>query len=122
MRCTKCDSDNTQRLEVVYKSGTSAINTKSHSIGLGLSDGLGLGGIATKTRGTSQTALGEQASPPQKKGYKWAGISVFFGLIAMGPSKVWGILLVGGGAWFIYQAYQHNTTIWPELYKRWKES
>lgn len=122
MRCTKCESDNTQRLEVVYMNGTSVINTKSRSLGVGMSDGLGLGAIATKTKGTSQTVLSEQAAPPHKKSYKWPGICVFLAAFFMAGSTVLGWLMIAGGGWFIYQAYQHNTNVWPELYKRWQAS
>jgi len=126
MQCDKCGSDNTQRLEVVFQNGTSNINTASHSAGVGLGGGaLGIGGVTTKTTGTSQTMMGEKATPPSKKSYKWAMISIVFGWIFLnldGPGGVvFGGALIIGGAYFIYNAFTYNKKEWPTLYKNWQE-
>lgn len=124
MQCDKCGSDNTQRLEVVFENGTSNINTQSHSAGVGIGGSLGIGGITTKTTGTSQTTLGVKASPPQKKSYKWPIISIVFGLIAWSAgdgAAVWGVVLIAAGAYFTYTAAMYNKNKWPGLYKHWQE-
>ena len=124
MQCDKCDSDNTQRLEVVFENGTSNINTRSHSAGAGIGGGFGIGGVTTKTSGTSQTVLGEKAAPPMKKPYKWAIISIFVGLLFLsgsGGAMVFGGLLIAAGAYFIYAASVYNKNEWPPLFKHWQE-
>ena len=63
MQCTKCNSDNTQRLEVVFDGGTQNINTTSNSAGAGIGGSFGVGGIRTSTSGTSQTSLAWQPPP-----------------------------------------------------------
>ncbi len=73
MQCTECNSDNVQRLSVIYESGTQQINTTSNSIGssvgVGRGFGLGVGSATTKTKGTSQSYLAGKAAPPKKKSF-----------------------------------------------------
>lgn len=127
MQCDKCGSDNTQRLEVVFENGTSNINTRSHSAGVGVGGTFGVGGVTTKTTGTSQTTLGGKAAPPPKKSYKWAIISILFGLIFWNANgdmsaMILGGLLMAAGAYFIYVAASYNKNKWPILYRYWQES
>jgi hypothetical protein len=124
MQCDKCSSDNTQRLEVVFENGTSNINTKSHSAGAGIGGTFGIGGVTTKTTGTSQTVLGKKAAPPLKKTYKWAVISIIVGWLFLsngGDTLVFGGALIAAGAYFIYAAATYNKNEWPALYKHWQE-
>lgn len=125
MQCDKCNSDNTQRLEIVYEGGTSEINTKSNTTGLGFGGVLGVGGARTTTSGTSQTALGMKATPPMKKSYKWAVISVAVGAAfastGMADKLTFGVPLIAAGAYFIYAAFTYNKDKWPPLYKYWQE-
>lgn len=71
MQCPKCSSDNTQRLEVIYESGTQQIRIVSNTVGGGGAYGGGPfgGGAVTSTSGTQQTASAQKASPPGKKSY-----------------------------------------------------
>ena len=46
MKCTNCTSENTQRLEVLYKIGTQNIATTSNSAGAGIGGGFGFGGVS----------------------------------------------------------------------------
>ena len=124
MQCDKCNSDNTQRLEVVFENGTSNINTRSHSAGAGIGGSFGVGGVTTKTSGVSQTMQGEKAAPPSKKPFKWAVISIIAGwlfLSGSGGMLAIGALLIATGAYFIYAAFNYNKNDWPPLYKYWQE-
>ena len=48
MQCPKCQSDNTQRLQVVYGGGTQNISTSSSSVIVGgVGSGMGGGTIAS---------------------------------------------------------------------------
>jgi len=86
MKCPKCESENTQRLEVAFHSGTQNISTTSNSAGVGIGSGgrVGFGGGVTKTSGQSQSILAQQASPPAKLSYKWPVI-ILFALINVFP-------------------------------------
>lgn len=57
MKCEKCGSDNTQKLEAVYQAGTQQIHTSGYVQGAG----------SISTTGTSQSYLAQMAAPPTKK-------------------------------------------------------
>lgn len=121
MQCTKCNSDNTQRLEVVFENGTQNINTNSHSAGAGYGGSFGVGGITTKTSGISQSLVGSKAAPPMRKSYKWAIIGALISTMFMGQ------ILIGGSmfaacAYLGYRAFTYNNTEWPPLHQLWQES
>lgn len=125
MKCEKCGSDNTQRLQVVYESGTSQINTQSHSIGsAGTSDNYGTANFSTSTTGTVQTALGTRAAPPQEKSFKGAGISLLIGFFMLWEGSGWvymlGFPLIAAGGFFGYKAYLFNKNEWPQQYRFWQ--
>jgi len=68
MECPRCQSAATQRAEVIFRQGTSTINTSSNTIGAaGGTGGLVVGTAKTSTTGTQQTALAAQCSPPSAK-------------------------------------------------------
>ena len=125
MQCTKCNSENTQRLQVVYDNGTQNINTISHSAGAGIGGAFGVGGARTSTNGISQSTLAHKASPPAKHSMKWAIISIVIGLFCLGGSTgsvAFGICLIVIGGYFSFTAVQFNSNNWPGLYQFWKES
>lgn len=124
MQCDKCNSDNTQRLEVVFEGGTSIINTRSHSAGVGIGGDFGVGGITTRTSGTSQTVTGGKAAPPAKKTYAWAIINIFLAWFFYGfgvPGLIIGVLLFVLAIYLYRTAANYNKNIWPPLYKYWQE-
>ncbi len=129
MQCPTCGSDNTQRLEVIYESGTQEIRTTSNTVGGGGGFGGGGafgGGGVTSTRGTQQTASAKKAAPPAKKSYVGA---VLLSLIAFpvvfNPSATY-FLIAGACAalafWLGRRAHEYNTNVWPGLKKIWLES
>jgi hypothetical protein len=126
MQCTKCNSENTQRLEVVFEHGTQNISTTSHSAGAGIGGSFGIGGVRTSTSGTSQSTLAGKASPPAKKSLKAGVILVIIGLVLLNANsvgmKIFGLFGIAGGGYLIYSAVTYNSNVWPGLYKYWRES
>jgi hypothetical protein len=128
MQCSKCGSQETQRLEVAFEGGTQQVSTKSHTAGVGsLTGALGLAGAITKTSGTHQSYLAQKAAPPSKKPLKWAIILMVFGVFGLDgnlSAMFMGLALlsIGVGAYVAYSAVVFNTTQWPGLYQYWLES
>jgi len=126
MQCPKCNSDNTQRLEVVYHGGTQDINTTGATVGGAHGGGIfGLGGAVTKTTGQSQSILAQKAAPPSKKPYKWGSIFLLVGTVLLsGPTGILltGIGFIALGGYMVYSAYQFNSKEWPTLHQCWLDS
>mgnify|MGYP000075291247 CR=1 FL=1 len=130
--CPSCQSDNIQRLSVIFEGGLSDINTKTKGTALGIGrGGIGVGVGASKTTGTSQTAASKRAAPPAKKGYLKPLLGIFgiFFLVSMflgGKSEiVGGVVTVGwlaASAGWIYHAFQYNGKVWPSLKATWDNS
>lgn len=115
MQCPKCNSDNTQRLEVIYEQGTQNIASTNHS---GSSD--------SSRFGVSQSKLAQKVSPPKGESWGFFIILVVIGLLCLGFSsigvKIFGLLLVAGGIYGIYSAIKFNLKEYPDLYQYWKKS
>lgn len=122
MQCPKCGSDQTQRLKLIYESGTKDINTTGYTAGTGIGSLVGLGGAATKTTGTSQSLMAQRTAPPIKKSFKWPMISLLFGLFLFGTVNWLSVALTLGGVGFAFLAWKHNANEWPGRYKSWLES
>lgn len=130
MKCPKCESENTQRLEVIFHGGTQDINTTSKTAGGGIGGAFGIGGAVTKTSGQSQSLLAQKATPPAKKGLMWAGLFAFLGLINAVASlnhlqiiaMLFSVLMFLAGA-YVYKAnLKFNKDEWPKLYQHWLDS
>ena len=136
MKCPKCESENTQRLEVAFHGGTQNISTTSNSAGIGIGSGgrIGFGGGVTKTSGQSQSVLAAACAPPAKKSNRAHGIGILLGLwIGMSVfnaegwvMKLAGIAIIGvvsgTSARLYYSTFQFNSKEWPRLYQYWRES
>lgn len=123
MNCPHCESENTQKFSVVFSNGFSNIETKTKGsvIGFG-SGGIAIGGGASKTKGTQQTALSQQCNPPVL--CPWIKHTVFAVIL---------ILLSGGlffitlpfGIYYVYKAvtgYRYNKNVYPDAYAVWDRS
>ena len=122
MQCSRCGSDNTQRLEVIFDGGTQNIDTSSKTAGAGFGGALGLGGAVTKTKGTSQTALAQKAAPPAKRPLLWAIIGFVLGFLFLSNGAiVVGLVLLAITGFLGYKAYQYNSEKWPGLYRHWED-
>ena len=128
MQCPICNSDNTQRLEVVYHGGTQDINTTGATIGGAHGGGLfGWGGAVTKTTGQSQSILAQRAAPPMKMEYKRGIIFSSAGFLTLAVGSTTGAMLAGAailatGCYFIFTAFQFNAKQLPGLYQHWQKS
>jgi len=138
MKCPKCESENTQRLEVVFHGGTQNISTTSNSAGVGIGSGgrIGFGGGVTKTSGQSQSVLAASCAPPAKKSLKRSGVIFLVGLLFVAlplsqsrlsfsqiyPQLFFGLAFITVGGYLSFKSYQFNTKEWPSLYQHWSES
>jgi hypothetical protein len=132
MKCPKCESENTQRLEVALHGGTQNISTSSNTVGIG--GGGKIGGAFTKTSGQSQSVLAAACAAPAKKSYKWPAISVLLGVFptvmvgasgiasGLGSSFIGALPFIGIGGYLLYSRYQFNSKKWPSMYQHWRES
>jgi len=140
--CPKCGSDQTAKCSAVYASGTTAIETKTSGMGVGLSRGgfVPVVGGGT-TRGVQQTQLAAQLAPPAKE----PTVKQFFGgtfflapllgvivAIVVGLISDWsepavvGTFLVVAALIAILNVaatvrmYRENRDEWPKLYAEWE--
>lgn len=130
--CKACESENVQRLSVIYESGLSDINTKSRAAGIGFGrGGIGVGVGRSKTSGTSQTAASQRAAPPPKKKYLkpllWIALASVILAITFGSKSnidqnlvniTWLVASIG---WVVY-AIHYNMNKWPPLKTVWDNS
>ena len=124
MRCTKCRTQNTQRLSVAFENGTSEISTTSSPSGL-FQDG-----HYQTTTGTLQTGLARNAAPPKKWGYGASCVPIFIGfwiallghMLAVGAQFFVGLLIVGFGFFMFRIIFVHNRKSWSREYKIWSET
>lgn len=129
MQCTTCNSDNVQRLSVVYEHGTQKINTSSRTVGGGGGfGGRGLGGgfgsASTATTGKSQSLSAKKASPPNKKPIIIPALLIAAGLLAIfaGSLYIIGIVLLSVGGFLFWKFNQYNKSTFPPLYAQWEKS
>ncbi|EDZ89885.1 hypothetical protein [Francisella tularensis] len=132
MNCTNCNSENTQRLEVIFHDGTSHINTSSRTAGTSLTNPIGgLFGAKTKTKGISMSTAAQKAAPPAKKSFKASIILIIIGAFwtYMNTinhfdfiSAIIGIALIAGGGYLGYRSFKYNSEVFPGLYNHWLNS
>lgn len=123
MNCLKCGSDNCQRLEVIYESGTQQINTTSRTVGGGVArGGVGGGAARTTTSGTSRSTLANKAAPPLKKGMGIFIIMIVIGVLMLAGGwvfKLLGIGLVGFAIYLMRKVLGYNKDEFPTKYNYW---
>lgn len=124
MQCPQCNSENTQRLRVVYEGGTSSIQTTSRSAGVGVGSGFMSGGGVTKTSGVAQSGLAANASPPAKKPYgaMFAAAAFLTGAAFYSPTVVlmWPIAAIP--VYVLWRRFQFNRDEWPRSFAAWDAS
>lgn len=128
MQCTTCNSDNVQKLSVVYEQGTQNIKTTGRTRGGGVGFGggglgAGLGLARTTTKGTSQSIAAQKAAPPEKKKIAIPIMLIIGGLIAMGAiHMIVGLIMLAIGGFLFWKFSQYNKQNYPPLYSEWQNS
>lgn len=124
--CSKCGSDNIQRLEVIYEHGTQDISTSSKTVGVGVGGGgLGVGGGKTKTSGQSQSVMAQKSAPPTKKKIGLFIFMILVGLTMTGALKenhmvgLVGLAILALGGFLSYKTFIYNKNEFPSLYQTW---
>lgn len=124
MECPQCKSDNTQRLSIIFQSGTQHISTTSTTFGGGGGTGFGIGSATTTTSGKSQSYLASKAAPPPKKSYKWVPLIVFVAIVIAiyTQAVLLGAIIAGVGGYIAYKAFRYNKDVYPGLRAVWLKS
>ena len=128
MICNNCNSENTQKLSLIYENGTNNISANSITVGFGG----GIGIASTDTSGISQSILAQKNSPPKKNSYLLAvfvmGLGVIFLCNVYGltiKSTVFalvGMFLLGFGIKIFRVNYKYNSSIFPKKYLEWTKT
>jgi hypothetical protein len=128
MQCKTCNSDNVQKLSVVYEQGTQNIKTKGRTMGSGV--GVGRGGLGaefgtatTTTTGKSQSIAAQKAAPPEKKKIAIPILLIAGGIIIMAAMNVLvGLVALAIGGFLFWKYFQYNKNTFPPLYDTWQQS
>ncbi len=130
MICIKCNSENTQKLRLIYESGTTNLSMQSTSVGAGRD--MVLSSAFTSTSGTSQSILAERVSPPKKHSYLAARVLVVVGLLLIVSVREFsvggvalgllGALILGFSIFVFRGSYKHNTQVFPKEYAEWSNT
>jgi hypothetical protein len=126
--CPSCGSENTQKISLLYQSGTT--NVRLGSIGVG-GTGTGHLGIGVgATGGCAQSDLARQYAPPKKLDPSTQmGCLIVIGVIltpimyALTDSKIFAvfvlIIFIAAVALLYNHAERHNTKVFPQQFAEW---
>ena len=142
MKCYTCESDNVQKLSVIFQNGTSKTTGSIHSshtgggIGLGSGGFGGFGGVGSSNstvNTTTSSDLAKRCAPPDKYNFKapllmgmlaLVAIFIFDGLAQMdmaGMATLAILGLIGGAAYSGYKGFTYNKTEYPVLMQAWSK-
>lgn len=131
--CPKCESEDVQRLAMIYQHGTAtSISTGSTLAGVG--DDLAV--AATVTSGKQQSLLAQQAAPPQPKPSSDLFHATGLVLLLLGPVVflmsrdllISGLMVFVGAILFASarainrEAEEYNRTTYPRLKEQWERT
>jgi hypothetical protein len=133
MICKNCDSENTQKLSLIYESGTNNISTNSKTVGVGFGGGaIGIGSALTNTSGTSQSILAQKVSPPKKNSYLLAVFVMIIGALFLCNLHelniketvfgLMGIFLLGFGIKIFRVNYRYNSSTFSKKHLEWTKT
>lgn len=127
MICSKCNSENTQRIEVIYSHGANYIKTRDSSTGIGfIRGGIGVGARKSITQGLMSSKLARIVSPPKKKNFKLPIFLIVIGLFLLSSPMGLNKALGGGGVLLsvilVYKNEKYNSNVLPGLYSIWQNS
>ena len=113
--CPHCQSENTQKLSIIFTGGTSALTAVTADV-----NSIGIGGAGTK--GVMQTTMAKKYAPPAKQKV----IGPFFAFLLIGFIAnfwvSWGMtagLIVG--ALCAAAAIHHNLKVYPGQFAQWND-
>jgi len=130
MNCPSCNSENTQRLEVIFEHGTDHITTTSKTSVRPFMRLLPSAKAKTRTTGIAMSKAAQKAAPPFKKGYKTPVIGLLIGLGAIlyqfggDFNTLWfilGLAAAGGFGWLLFTAIRYNVQRWPSDHSAWQK-
>ena len=127
LTCEACKSENIQKLSLVYEGGLSHLQGKQSGIGFGIgADGGAVGIGSSKFKGTNQSVMSKNASPPSKKKPIKVGFFYLLGAwiiyqFAPGNLAIVLLLIVGGAA-HVVANLRYNQRIFPGLFQKWNAS
>ena len=116
-KCPKCGSENIQKCEVIYMSGT-----VSHS------STTTFGRYEATTEGQASTDLAQAVAPPAQQDTSWlAGIVVaFIAFVLFDDGGIIPGLVLGAIALLLFKssvdADKYNKEVYPKEYRRWQRS
>jgi hypothetical protein len=119
MNCPNCNSEQIQKLSLVFENGLSHINTRTSGTGIGFGPGgIGVGVGAGRTQGVQMTATAAKAAPPQRK--RLAGL-IILAIVFFAFGKTFPILFIGTliCGFVAYQNFRFNREVFPGLYGAW---
>ena len=126
LACIKCRSPDVQRLDMIWRGGTSSINANTAGVGVG---GGGLGVGAAKTKGTQRTVLAEHAAPPKSRNEAawWLGLFLGVALLFAGFNSGSGLVVLGMViscvcGFVAWEHHQYNAERYPALFSRWQKT
>ncbi len=130
MICDKCNSEDVQKLSVIFENGTHNINTNSRSTGIGIGSGGSVGVMSgnTNTSGQSQTLLAQKVAPPSKNSSNLYQLSFLIGFILIMFFREMDWKLIAGIIFFAFgmKVYKvtkaYNENVYPEKYNNWLKS
>lgn len=128
MQCEKCHSENTQRLQVAYESGTQNIQTTSHTTGVGIgAGGLGVGSASTTTRGQASSLLASRVAPPPRKRYLVPAFFAFLAWLLWVNTRAFSMWFLLSSAvialcfYLLYRSFHFNRNVWPQQLAYWQQ-
>ncbi len=131
LRCPVCKTTDVRRVSLLFKQGTTSIQTGSTTIGGGTFGGHPGGGVGqTSTTGSQQSLLAKELTPPQTKAPGGGGCVLVIGVIVLVigiPDSIWPMMLAGGlvtilGLLFLGKALEFDNNEYPKLMAAWERS
>lgn len=125
MNCPTCQSDNTQRLQIIHQAGTQYSTSTSSSTVTSLGpSSAGPSQISTTTIGRSSTLLADKCAPPAQRSTTWAVTLISAGVSVYLFSKTPWISLCAAvtavaGIVVLIRCRRYNNVAWPPLYQVW---
>jgi hypothetical protein len=142
LQCPNCKSVDLKKVSLAYQEGLNRVSTRTRLRGVVVgSDGPGLVVGRATTKGTQQTEISKELTPPKKWSYlKLIGRSIL-GFLSVGwivfyvntitkhsssvssvPLAIYGLVSAGFFVVVFCLSWSHNHSIYPRQYAQWNQS